>query len=40
MFDKICYYAEEVIGGIMFVVIMVGLFTWLPEMLKTALSAQ
>lgn len=40
MFDKICYYAEEIISGIMFVAVMVGLFTWVPETMKTILSAQ
>lgn len=40
MFNKICYYAEEIIGGIMFVVVMYGLFAWVPDMMKTILSAQ
>lgn len=38
MFDKICYYVEEIIGGIVFVAVFVGLFTWLPEMLKAAIA--
>lgn len=38
MFDKICYYAEEITGGIMFVVVFVGLFTWVPAMMKAAIA--
>lgn len=38
MFDKICYYAEEIIGGIMFTGLMVGMFTWAPDMLKAAIA--
>jgi hypothetical protein len=40
MFDKICYYVEEIIGGIMFVVVFVGLFTWVPAMMKATILAQ
>lgn len=39
MFDKICYYVEEIIGGIMFVVVFVGLFTWVPAMMKATMLA-
>lgn len=39
MFDKICYYTEEIIGGIMFVVVFVGLFTWVPAMMKATMLA-
>ena len=40
MFDKITYYLEEIVGGIMFVGVMWGLFFYIPDMMKTILSGQ